>query len=386
MLKTKRDCDRFTVPDGKNSAKTLVFNHGLPGLTLVARRTKTGAVSKSWRFILRKADVTLGTYAAYQDLDKVREWHRQQYERHQRGQKPEKVLSDTPLSMDALFHEWLVVKCPEPSRPGRKSIWNKHARSLHGINPAHLTYQDVFRLLLSMGISNAAHRVTQTVKSMMHFGFQKYGFGGTEPIYLPAKLSDVHDRREVNAVIARQRDVTLSKDEFKALWHKLGSSPAHAALRLLMFSGCRKSEAAGICWDEIDDGVWLLPANRSKTRTEICRPLPDFFMANLAEWEWTKNQAYVFGRIGSSTINHALERLIQKRATVHDLRRSFANLAGTEVGIAPHIVDQMLGHTLPSRMITTYQPDAYHSEVSAAWEAWYTWFKREIKDSAPPAE
>src|SRR5262249_39991831 len=50
-------------------------------------------------------------------------------------------------------------------------------------------------------------------------------------------------------------------------------APFSALIRFLLLTSARRSEAAGMKWDEINasSGVWTLPAARSKTKTEITR-------------------------------------------------------------------------------------------------------------------
>jgi hypothetical protein len=72
-----------------------------------------------------------------------------------------------------------------------------------------------------------------------------------------------------------ERDRVLSDDELRALVKALqGEGPAGAVALVLMHTGARLSEVAGLRWDEIDDaGLWRLPAARTKNRRAHDTPL-----------------------------------------------------------------------------------------------------------------
>lgn len=389
MLKTKTDVQRFSVPEGKNMKKESVFNNGLTGLYFVARRNPSGVITKSWRYIAAGYDITLGTYPSH-SLEDARQWHCQQITKVKRGLTPNKADSGTPVNMSALFKEWLQVKCPEPSRPNRASIWNKHCKPLHDLAPDKLTYQNVYTLLLTLGPTNAAHRVCQIARAMMLYVFQAHGIEGQpgQPVYVPQKLSEVHDRKIVASVIGKVRENRLNKEQYHTLWHSLGDSPSHAAMRFLMVTGARKSEVTEMTWTELDLGAktWILPAHRTKTRQERIYPLPDKLIDLLQEWSWTQQKAdgLVWGYIGRSTMAHAAERLrsvVGNEFTTHDIRRSAASLMSSEAGIDPMIVDLLLGHSVKvvtSKILATYQPKAFQEGVNAAWPVWFKWLEKTV--------
>jgi integrase len=54
--------------------------------------------------------------------------------------------------------------------------------------------------------------------------------------------------------------------------------------------------------------------------------------------------------------------------TCHDLRRTFATRTNA-IGVAPHVVERMLNHTLPGLM-QTYNRATYDAERQEALEAW----------------
>src|SRR5262249_47983833 len=83
-----------------------------------------------------------------------------------------------------------------------------------------------------------------------------------------------------------RRTRILDDNEIRKLWAATADgAPFSALIRFLLLTSARRSEAAGMKWDEINasSGVWTLPAARSKTKTEITRPLSKAARVLLAE-------------------------------------------------------------------------------------------------------
>lgn len=77
----------------------------------------------------------------------------------------------------------------------------------------------------------------------------------------------------------------------------------------------------------------------------------------------------------ASSAVSAWGRLVWKRLghseawSLHDLRRSFSTKLN-ELGIAPHVVEQLLGHTMPGVM-SVYNHSQYLPEKLDALNKWY---------------
>ena len=74
--------------------------------------------------------------------------------------------------------------------------------------------------------------------------------------------------REAGA--ARER--TLNDDEIRKVW--LSEVPLWSPIaRLLLLTACRRTELGEMRWDEVKDGVWTIPASRTKTNKDVALPL-----------------------------------------------------------------------------------------------------------------
>ena len=81
------------------------------------------------------------------------------------------------------------------------------------------------------------------------------------------------------------RDRTLSDDELVRVWRTADKSDGvfAALIQFLLLSCARLNEAASMTWDEVRDGVWVLPKERSKTGVEIVRPLSKAALAVISD-------------------------------------------------------------------------------------------------------
>jgi integrase len=198
----------------------------------------------------------------------------------------------------------------------------------------------------------------------------------------------------------------LDDDELRAVWLACESLgwPFGPMFRLLILTGQRRNEVAGMCWNEIDDatGLWTIPAFRTKNRREHVVPLP---LSAIAQLRGTprfvgaldKPPGYVFtttGKTAVSGFSRAKSKLDTEAAktrvqqvsegvpprgskggippwTVHDLRRTCATGMGA-LGVPPHIIETVLNHSSGFRagVAGVYQRQAYMDERRQALNAW----------------
>jgi integrase len=170
----------------------------------------------------------------------------------------------------------------------------------------------------------------------------------------------------------RARARILTDDEIRALLRAVEAKPGPfgAFVTFLLLTGARKSEAAQMPWDEIKDGVWLLPAARNKVKQDLARPLSG------------ATQKLVDGlpKLGKpiSSFSNLKARLDAACGvtgwTLHDLRRTARSLL-SRAGIASDIAEICLGHVLPG-VRGVYDRHEYHEEKKRVFEALATQIAR----------
>jgi integrase len=132
---------------------------------------------------------------------------------------------------------------------------------------------------------------------------------------------------------------------------KIGPSAA-AALRLLLFTGCRLREILHLRWEHVDveRGCLFLPDSKSGRKTIILNA-PALAVLNGLE----RIGAYVVPGVDPAQPRHDLKRpwdAVTKRAGVtgvrlHDLRHTYASF-GAGGGLGLPIIGRLLGHSQPA--------------------------------------
>jgi len=170
-------------------------------------------------------------------------------------------------------------------------------------------------------------------------------------------------------------------DEIGQIWQaskQLKFKPYYAAiLRLLVVFGCRSQEARLSTWAEWDlkKWVWTVPKEHSKGGTKILRPVPEAMRPVIEELHCQhKDSGLLLGEIKESSAVSAWGRLVWGRLghiepwSLHDIRRTFATKLN-DLGVAPHVVEQLLGHTMPGVM-AVYNLSQYMPEKLEALNMW----------------
>jgi integrase len=171
-----------------------------------------------------------------------------------------------------------------------------------------------------------------------------------------------------------RRTRVLDDDELRRLWAATADGqPFSKLIRFLLLTTARRGEAAGMRWDEVTDGLWTLPASRSKTKTEIVRPLSRAAQTVLAaqprasEWAFTTTGTGPFTDFsGSKAKLDAATGVTGWR--LHDVRRTARSLL-SRAGINSDVAEKCLGHLPRNVIIQTYDRHSYADELAHAFEA-----------------
>jgi integrase len=175
----------------------------------------------------------------------------------------------------------------------------------------------------------------------------------------------------------RSRERVLSLDELAQVWTAAPEvNPTFGAIvRLLILTGCRKSEVAALRWHEVEPlerALVTLPPQRVKSNRPVTIPLAPAaveILRGVPRW----SDQLVFPSFGWSHPKKALDaRVALPPWTIHDLRRSCRSLwidGEHGLGLDVHLSELMLGHALPG-IIGVYDKATRLPERRRALEAW----------------
>jgi integrase len=174
--------------------------------------------------------------------------------------------------------------------------------------------------------------------------------------------------------VEHRRSRILSDDEIRAVWAATADGhPFSALVRFLLISSARRNEAAAMKSDEVVDGVWTLPAARSKTKTEVVRPLSVAALAVLDGLPRIDGCPYLFTSNGIRPINNFSDPKAKLDATsgvtgwrLHDLRRSARSLL-SRAGVNSDVGERCLGHSRGD-IVERYDRHSFVPEMRIAFE------------------
>ncbi|EOV9570224.1 tyrosine-type recombinase/integrase [Cronobacter turicensis] len=178
-----------------------------------------------------------------------------------------------------------------------------------------------------------------------------------------------------------QGDREHTMQELADLWREsqgLMFKPYYSALlRLLVVFGCRTQElrlSTPNEWD-LKSWIWTVPKEHSKGGEKIVRPIPEAIRPFITDLkEKNARTGLLLGETKRPEAVSQWGRGLYKRLghsepwTLHDIRRTFATTLNN-MGIAPHVVEQLLGHKLGGVM-AVYNRSQYLPEKLDALNKW----------------
>ena len=178
------------------------------------------------------------------------------------------------------------------------------------------------------------------------------------------------------------RNRVLSEAELAAIWKACRDDDYGHIVRLLILTGQRREEIAGLMWSEIDFAKReiLLPAERVKNGQAHIVPLSDEGLHILNSVPRRADRPFLFGDGGRgfqgwSRAKRSLDKRLLARMpawTLHDIRRSVVTHLN-ECGIAqPHIVEAIINHISGHKggVAGIYNRSTYAAEKRRALDVW----------------
>jgi integrase len=416
---------RREIPDGR-----------MPGLYLIVQPSGAKSWAVRYRHGGKARKLTIGPYPAF-DLGEAREQAQQALNRVQRGGDParEKRLQRRRNAEAADDFEAVVRLFIERYAKKKNRSWPEVARSL-GLSPSK-----------DEPDKKLEERTLEVVKGgvVAKLGERKIGdIRRADVITLLDDIEDrgapiqanrtlAHIRKVFNWAIARglivvdgdliaanpcagvkppgeekSRDRVLSDDELKAIWKAATAMqwPFGPIVLLLLLTGQRREEVAGMRWSELnlDFKLWVLPRDRVKNDTEHVVPLSETAVEIIKSLPRVKNVDFLFSTTGCGPVSgfsKAKDRLdglaeynfLQARGQpvpsfdewrktrsrkvaitdwrFHDIRRTVAS-GMAKLKIALPVAEKVLNHVSGSfgGIVGVYNHYEYDDEKRSALEAW----------------
>jgi len=265
------------------------------------------------------------------------------------------------VSLQTFFERWVdeyatAKKKPRSIADDRWMFENYVKTPLGRHRVPDLTQHDVGRLHRQITAKPApilANRVKALLSSMMT---QAEKWGLRPPHSNPCRWVEANPERKTHRFLTSEQlgalGAALAQSERAAHGTREHESPTIlAAVRFLLFTGCRKGEALGLRWDDVNLEAGVLDLPDSKTGRKLvtlnapARQLLDA-LPHVSEFVFPGRRK---GKplVG---IGHAWSR-IRGRAglpgvRLHDLRHSFGS-AAAGLGASLPVIGALLGHSVP---------------------------------------
>lgn len=176
---------------------------------------------------------------------------------------------------------------------------------------------------------------------------------------------------------ATERERVLSPDEIRTAWaafDRMGY-PFGPLFKMLLLTGQRRSEVAGMKWSELEADGWLLPATRSKSKSGHRVPLSTFAREILVSLPQLGDHVFIARADkpvrGWSKAKARLDGLCSTPIPdwhLHDLRRTAATQMRS-LGVDRLTVSKILNHA-EAGVTRIYDRHAADPEKAAALERW----------------
>ncbi|MBR0797311.1 tyrosine-type recombinase/integrase [Bradyrhizobium jicamae] len=407
LEKAPAPATRQEIPDGL-----------LPGLYLIRQPSKAMSWAVRYRAAGKPRKATIGPYpaigitaardlgrkalrAAAEGRDPAREKQEAKVEAKRQAAEERRAERDLFENVAIDFIE--IYSKPRANKKGRPDAWKETARILglkadpddpkkliehrgefipnwRGRKIQDITKRDVLERLNQIANRDApimANRALAAIRKMFNWAV------GQDVLHVSPCVGITAPSPE------QSRDRILSDEELRLVWNAADAEgwPFGPIIKLLILTGQREAEVAGMRSDEIDAGsrMWNLVAQRTKNNKRHDVPLSD------AALEIIETQPTVGGFLFSvdgkrpvTTFSRAKDRIdtaVTKALgpdakplphwTFHDLRRTVVS-GMARLKIALPVIEKAINHKSGSfkGVVGVYQHHDFAEEKRAALDAW----------------
>jgi integrase len=383
MKLTSRNVRAETLEKGRTEA--IIFDDDLPGFGLRLRDGGSRTLVFQYKLGAKQRRIALGSVSAL-DFSETRKRAEKLYARVKLGEDPAGDRAATKAkahrTFEAVAEDYLTYQqenLRERSFADVQRHLRKHASALHRLHIEKISRGDIATCIGTVRKNSGAvtgNRVRATLSAFFGWAIGE-GFLEFNPVV------------GTNRTEEKARERVLSPAELRAIWNALPADHFGAIMKLLMLTGQRAGEIAGLRWSEIQGNAIVLPGERTKNHRPHTVPLSAAAASIVAAQPKrvgrdAKPRDLIFGMgegpfSGWSNSKEALDTAIKDATgealphwTPHDARRSFATHAADKLGIQPHIIEAVLNHVSGHRagVAGIYNRAMYEPEKRAALDRW----------------
>jgi len=149
---------------------------------------------------------------------------------------------------------------------------------------------------------------------------------------------------------------------------------AALGFQFLILTATRTGEVLGATWSEIEDGRWLIPADRMKARRGHAVPLSHaaFAVLNLAREHAINDHVFpgYRGPLSNMAFLAILKRMKRTDITPHGFRSTFRDWAAETTSYPSDVVEMALAHTIANKVEAAYRRGDLFEKRRALMSDW----------------
>jgi len=356
-----------------NAGSIDVFDMAYPGLSLRVTHTGVKTFVLHYRKDGKSQRSAIGRWPQVTLQDAHDAW-REHRDGIEAGEAPKPIALKTGSEgmFEAVVQEWIAKdqeeKCNDKTlRSLRGAVKHDLLPVWEGKAVRNITYEDVMALLDGIIERGAAAKARKVQSNLGRF----FKWCCARRI-ITANPMEGMERVGSNT----KRDRILTNAELREVYRAASRiGPDGKAVMLLVLTGARREEIGGLKWAEVDfqTNSLKLSADRTKNGDRDCKPLSTVAVDLLKAIERT-DSPYVFGERGVREgswkgIKEKVDKLSGVEDwVIHDLRRCVST-GLNEMGVAPHVVEAILGHRV-SGVAAHYNYAAYQDMKREALQQW----------------
>jgi integrase len=361
----------------KGKTDHIEWDDGLPGFGLRIREGGSRGYVVQYKVGQKTRRLTLGS-AKTLTLDEARKRAKKELGRVASGEDPQaekakaqETATETFKVIAERFLQHQVGCAPSYLKATRRYLMGTkekpNCRRLHSIKIENVTRREIAAILRDVSVKSgdvSADRARSALSAMFVWAMKE-------------GITDSNPSISMNTYCKqKQRERVLDDSELAKIWGALPDNDYGKIVKLLIYTGARKSEIGSLRWSEVHDRTITLSGERTKNSKPFDLPLADAAFQLLTK---TDDREFVFGRGeggfgGWSKCKKELNaKLDLEPWVIHDIRRTVATGMGkSECRVQPHIVEACLNHIsgFKSGVAGVYNKAAYADEKREAFEIW----------------
>lgn len=411
VIRQDREISALEADAGKTVKRFTVHSKHGGGLHLEVRANGKRRFVYRFRLGDKQVDFQLGYYPKV-GLAEARAAHKEATALVRQGIDPRQVAQETKLAnlemptLAACYRDWLAMKAKTKTKKGvpisartmldYRRVFDGHlGKQLGNVRVCDLSRPVIFSFLEGTIAQEATRKSLVLLNQILD---RAVDLGHIE--LNPARTIKPAN---VGGSMGSPRKRWLSRDELAQLWAALelattgGGSVANGgrgiasssvlslavgnSLRLITLTGVRRAEVTGMRWDQINGDRWTIPVTKNG-RAHVVTLCP-LALAIIEKQKALSQGPFVFEStskaghpITGDSINKALERVRIKYLaelepfSPHDLRRSVATGCGEYLDAPERLIEKLLNHQEPDRLVRTYQAGDHAEKLRDLFLRW----------------